>query len=333
MLRNKRLLTHLIFWTIHIVFAFFAWDLPNYKPGFLLLFANIIIAAHASTFLFFYVHYLYLIPRFLLQKKYAKYLLLVSLTIILYVIAKAFIWNGFNFIDGLFHDDQRGGVVFSCLFYYTISTAFRMYDNWQDSEQKTIRLQQEVNETELLYLKSQMSPHFLFNTLNNIYGLSLNNDPQTSQSISQLKDLMIYIEKFESGNKILFDQEIHYLNSFIALNKLRHVVNVDFEITKPIEGKMTSIEPMIFLPFIENAFKHGEIKAESTISIHLELFLNEVHFTIKNKISPYKRKDKVGGIGIKNIKRRLELLYPNTHELKIDETECFFTVDLTVHIE
>jgi len=332
MLQNKRLLTHLIFWTVHTVFTFFAYDLPYYDPNAPFWFIIVYLTSQLSTLLYFYTNYSIVVPRLLLKKKPLAYAFTILLCVALYILSKALIWNGFKFIDGYFLQDQKGGVVFASIFYYIISTAFGMHDHWQHSQQKTIRLQQEVNETELLYLKSQMSPHFLFNTLNNIYGLSLNNDPQTSHSISQLKDLMIYIEKFESGDKISFDQEIHYLNSFIALNRLRHVVMVDFEITKPTDSNISTIEPMIFLPFIENAFKHGEIKAESTISIYLEYSLNKVLFTIKNKISPYKRKDHVGGIGIKNIKRRLELLYPHAHELKIDETESFFTVDLTMHI-
>ena len=207
-----------------------------------------------------------------------------------------------------------------------------MYDYWQDSEQKKILLLQELNETELLYLKSQMSPHFLFNTLNNIYGLSLNKDPQTSRSISQLKDLMIYVEKFESGNKIKLAEEIHYLKSFIALNQLRLNTHIHINIKSDKNNQLILIEPMIFLPFIENAFKHGDINGQSQLLITMEVITDRIHFHVKNKISPHKRKDKVGGIGIKNVKRRLELLYPKFHELITNETSDFFSVDLTVHI-
>jgi two-component system, LytTR family, sensor kinase len=332
MLQNKRLITHLIFWTIHIVFAFFAWDLPNYKPGFQVLFSAIIISAHASTVLFFYIHYLYLIPHLLFEKKYVSYFLAVTFTLAIYIVAKAYIWNGFSFIEGLFAEHQRGGVVFSCLFYYTISTAFSMHDYWHDSEQKKMLLLQEVNETELLYLKSQMSPHFLFNTLNNIYGLSLNNNTETSRSISQLKDLMIYVEKFESGNKIALDNEIHYLKSFIALNQLRHNAPIEFNITTASMEESIMIEPMIYLPFIENAFKHGPANGQMSLSINLNATSNKIHFHVKNKISTNKRKDNIGGIGIKNVKRRLELLYPKFHELNTYETNEYFMVDLTLRI-
>lgn len=329
--QNSRIFTHVIFWTIHIVFAFFAWDLPNYEPGYLCLFLSIVITAHLSSLLFFYLHYFYLIPHYLLRKKYSKYLLALLFSMCLYLIAKAYIWNAFKFIDDFFLSHQRGGVIFSCLFYYIISMAFCMYDYWQDSEQKKTLLLEEVNETELLYLKSQMSPHFLFNTLNNIYGLSLNNSPQTSMSISQLKDLMIYVEKFESGNKITLDQEIHYLKSFIALNQLRHAALVDFNISVSVADQTIGIEPMIFLPFLENAFKHGNMNEHSRLSVILEVSLNKIHFNVKNEVSPSKRKDKVGGIGIKNVKRRLELLYPKSHELTSHEANDFFMVDITLY--
>ena len=192
-----------------------------------------------------------------------------------------------------------------------------MYDYWQESEEQKVALLQEVKETELLYLKSQMSPHFLFNTLNNIYGLSLNNSSQTSLSISQLKDMMLYIETFETENKITIEQEIHYLKSFIALNQLRYSTPVHFEISNN-QTHQIFIEPMIYLPFIENAFKHGSIEENNGIQILLLVTDHSIHFSISNKVAPNKRKDRVGGIGIKNVQRRLELLYPQVFALTTD---------------
>ncbi len=330
MLKNKRFLTHFIFWTIHTTFGFFAWDLRNYEPGFLLLFSGIIITSIVSTILFFYLHYLYLVPHFLLRKKYWSYFLLVILSIIVFVLCKAYSWNAFKFVDGFFVPHQRGGIVFHVIFYYCLSTAFRMYDYWKESEEKRIALQEEVYETELLYLKSQMSPHFLFNTLNNIYGLSLNNSPQTSLSIRQLKELMIYVEKFESGHKITIEEEIEYLKSFIALNQLRHAVQVEFQYTTTVNKKTTYIEPMIFLPFIENAFKHGKTDKENSISVSLSVDPERIYFTVKNNIGLDKRKDDVGGIGIKNVIRRLEILYPESHFLKTVKEDKYFIVELTL---
>lgn len=207
-----------------------------------------------------------------------------------------------------------------------------MYDYWKESEEKRIALQKEVYETELLYLKSQMSPHFLFNTLNNIYGLSLNNNPQTSMSIRQLKDLMMYVEQFELGHKITIEEEIEYLKSFIALNQLRHSVRVNFQYTAPLTKQQIHIEPMIFLPFIENAFKHGKTDQLNAIDISLSIERERIFFTVKNSIGVDKRKDDVGGIGIKNVIRRLEILYPQSHVLKIFREDNLFFAELTLEI-
>lgn len=248
--------------------------------------------------------------------------------IVSFAISKAFVWNEFKFITHLFLPHQRGSVVFACIFYYLLSTAFKLYDYWQESEVRKIKLTQEVIETELLYLKSQMSPHFLFNTLNNIYGLSLTNNNQTSLSISQLKDLMIYVEKFELEQSIAIEEEVNYLKSFIALNKLRYGVNVNFQYSKSNKSRNIVIEPMILLPFIENAFKHGDTEEKNSINISLIANTNAIQFTIDNSFGIKKRKDDIGGIGIKNVERRLEILYPKSHVLKIAIEHSLFTVSL-----
>ena len=248
----------------------------------------------------------------------------------MFVCSKAMIWNGFKFIDGYFLEFQKSGIAFNTLFYFLISTAFSMYENWQESEQKKIALEQELKETELLYLKSQMSPHFLFNTLNNIYGLSLNNNPQTSLSIRQLKDLMIYVKEFESGKTITLKSEIHYLKSFIALHQLRHQASVDFELIDSTHADSVYIEPMLFLPFLENAFKHGDTGGNNHIQVTLSIHANRIHFYVKNKINRLKRKDTVGGIGIKNVRRRLELLHKDNYTLHTHITDQYFVSDLTL---
>ncbi|MDB5273406.1 MAG: sensor histidine kinase [Chitinophagaceae bacterium] len=328
--KNQRFVAHLIFWAIHIAFTLYAWDLSYYEKGFLGWFIAIYFMGVASNLLFFYNNYFVLAPRFLLQKKYTLYVLFSLLNIGLFICSKAMIWNGFKFIDGYFLERQRAGIAYNTLFYFLISTAFSIYENWQKSEQKKIALKQELKETELLYLKSQMSPHFLFNTLNNIYSLSLSNNPQTSLSISQLKDLMIYVEEFESGKKITLANEIHYLKSFIALNQLRHHTPIDFQLSSSVNTQSIYLEPMLFLPFLENAFKHGLVNETNKIFISLSINSSSILFYVKNTIGIQKRKDTVGGIGIKNVRRRLELLHKGKYSLHTYVSDHHFVSDLTL---
>ncbi|MDB5257043.1 MAG: histidine kinase [Chitinophagaceae bacterium] len=326
MKNNARLITHIGFWIGYLAFAFFSWEL-NYYEGSVYYFMRAQIGSLISNLLFFYAIYFFIIPHLLLKNKYILFTLAMLLDVAFTFLAKAYMWNGFQFLEGIFRNDvQIRDILFYTLMYGFVGTALSIYDHWNISENKKNKLQQEVKETEILYLKSQMSPHFLFNTLNNIYGLALNKDERTSLSIGQLKNLMLYVEVFESGAKILIQEEVRYLKSFIALHQLRNNRQVNFLLSLDQTSDSLQIEPMILLPFIENAFKHAD--NINNISIYLYGSAQNLFFKISNKVNTLKRKDEVGGIGIKNVERRLSLLYPGKHELRICHDNDSFTVEL-----
>jgi two-component system, LytTR family, sensor kinase len=331
--RDIKIFIHATFWLFKMGTVFYFWEVQwYYKQTFLIFFIGLIILWFARLS-FFYVNYLFLVPKFLLRKKYTTYCILLLLGCLMNVVAICFARNDLSFYEMDLWNSFKKGLMTDILLYFFVSTGLRIIEYWLESEKRKDALQEEVKKTELLYLKSQMSPHFLFNTLNNIYGLSLKNSFKTSKAIEQLKDMMLYFEDFEKGKKINIQDEVNYLNNYINLNKLRYSVKVNLDVNMPgVEREPVFVEPMLFLPFLENAFKHGDTSKESHITITLKSEKNAVYFSLNNLISKNKRKDSTGGIGIKNVQRRLELLYPQRHLLYAAANKDGFGVDLKISL-
>jgi two-component system, LytTR family, sensor kinase len=328
-IKKLRLLIHISFWVINISDTFFAWQLPYYKPENHWTFCAEIVVNHTASMLYFYMIYLWAVPVYLFNRKYYAYVGAMLLSIAIYVLICAYSWNSFHFIPGLFREDQEG-ITFACLIYAGIGTGFRLFDFWQESEYKKRELLKELKDAELLYLQSQLSPHFLFNTLNNIYGLSLKNALETSLVVRNLKDIMSYFQQFEHGCKIVLSQEIQNLNAFIALHQIRNNVKVTFDVSCDEQSMGLPLEPMLLLPSVENAFKHGDI--QQPIQIQLEAVAGKLIFKINNHINLTKRKDAVGGIGIANVQRRLDLLYQGKYDLDIIDKNQIFSLQLQLNL-
>lgn len=214
-----------------------------------------------------------------------------------------------------------------------VAFAYRLLLIWLQQEKIRTELQNQKLRAELSFLKMQVNPHFLFNALNNIYSLSvIENTKKTSDSILKLSDLMRYMlyEKEDDENKVSLDSEIRHINNYIDLEKLRHAGDtyVDFSIEGDTNGKR--ITPLLLFPLIENAFKHGLVTdANRPVSIQLKMDTNRISFLIKNFKNNY-QKDKEGGIGVQNVKKRLDLIYGNRYTLQIRDTEDEYIVDLSL---
>ena len=213
------------------------------------------------------------------------------------------------------------------IFYLGLSFAYCFSRSWiKNEQQKTVLIEEKLG-TELNFLKAQINPHFLFNTLNNLYSLANKaNSPELSEGISKLSNLMRYMLYESNNEKVPLNSEIEYIQSFIEIQKLRLAEEDDFIIHFNIEGDTNHIfiAPMLLIPFVENAFKHGiNFKDSSIIKIELKLHENELIFSVFN--SNYKVEHSLekgrSGIGLENMRRRLELLYPNSHSLEIKEED------------
>jgi len=213
-----------------------------------------------------------------------------------------------------------------------VSTAVRYF---REKQQFNLQeLQQEKTKAELELLKSQVNPHFLFNTLNSLFSMaSLKGDEETAEGISQLSGLMRYMIYDTKVDKISLDKEIEQLRSFIDLQKLRFSEDDQLEVKFEISGETNTktVPPMLFIPFIENAYKFGfSLKQKCEIIIDLKVKDDKLIFKVKNSINRKKTANpEHSGIGINNVRKRLEILFPDNHKLELSDNKTDFNVYLS----
>ncbi len=214
---------------------------------------------------------------------------------------------------------------------YTLATLIETFLFVKKKEEEVIVTKNENLQNELKLLKSQINPHFLFNSLNNIYALSAINSSKTQQSISHLSDMLRYVLYECEQPSVSIKKEITYIVNYIKLFSLKsskaYPIETNFNVTNP----NLSIAPMLFIPFVENAFKHSNIEKGNDTFIKINIDANDtsINFEIENSM-PQKTiiKDNVGGIGLGNVKKRLAILYPEKHKLEINESDTSFKVKL-----
>ncbi|AEV99420.1 hypothetical protein A4D02_26650 [Niastella koreensis] len=214
-----------------------------------------------------------------------------------------------------------------------VAIAYRSVIAWYLQEKSRRELENQKLKAELAFLESQINPHFLFNALNNIYALSVQeNSKLTGNSLLKLSDLLRYMlyEKEEAGDLVPLDKEILHINNYIDLEKIRHrgPIHIDFSIQGEINGKM--VVPLLIFPLIENACKHGILTdAKSPVTILLNVTEDRLEFSLANYCNNY-QKDKAGGIGVQNVKKRLELIYGAQHSFQEIKTGNRYTVNLNI---
>jgi LytS/YehU family sensor histidine kinase len=215
---------------------------------------------------------------------------------------------------------------------FTVSTCIRVIQEWLGTEKKNEEIEKEKLVTELSFLKSQINPHFLFNTLNNIYSLALVKSEATAGAVLKLSSIMRYVLNETKHDWVPLEKEIEFLNHFIDLQKVRLTdkMSIKFDVSGNVE--VQQIAPLILIPFVENAFKYGvSTKEPAEILIDLKAEGSTINFYVRNRIF---KTENVNGdntsIGLKNTRRRLELLYPEKHTLTVSEENNHFIVNLTL---
>ena len=196
----------------------------------------------------------------------------------------------------------------------------------QRNEKTAALIKAELKESELRLLKMQINPHFLFNALNNIYALSVINSEKTQESISYLSEMLRYVIYDCEQPKVPLDKELEYISNYIELFKLKSSKDFDISFYKNVTDASAMVAPMLFVPYIENAFKHSGIEKGGNNYVHISLTQNngQLEFSVVNSLPVIPAKvDSQGGIGLSNVKKRLELLYPEKHELRITKTSDF----------
>ncbi|MFN8256610.1 MAG: histidine kinase [Bacteroidales bacterium] len=217
---------------------------------------------------------------------------------------------------------------------FLASLSLRFFKKWQDDEKQIAEIEKDKISNELLFLKQQINPHFLFNAINNIYSLSISKSPETSGAIIKLSSILRYM-LYETDKKYVeLSSEIQAISDYIEIQKLRFTEKVKLQYS--VQGNISNhkIVPLIMLPLIENAFKYGVDNAnDSFIGILIEIKGNELNLTILNTIISVGKVIENSGIGIKNIRRRLDLLYGNSYTLRNVEEGGIFKVFLKINLE
>lgn len=220
--------------------------------------------------------------------------------------------------------------------FVAFSICTKLIYDWLAVQKKVDELEKEKTQSELSLLKAQMNPHFLFNSINSIYGHIDRHNNVARSMLLQFSDMLRYQLYECNTERIDIDKEVTYLNNFVALQKMRK--NEKLKVRLCFEGKLTGYEiaPLLFIPFVENAFKYvsGNAEKDNLINIQLKESERVLTFTCINSKDSFKTSEFLnnGGIGINNVKRRLHLLYPNRHELNTDNNEDIFKVVLNINL-
>jgi two-component system LytT family sensor kinase len=285
----------------------------------------------------FYLNYLYFIPKFLDRKRYRDYTIALIIAIIVFASGKYFLTISIHQSIGT-HSIGKApsflGYFFgSCLtnvLFLFLSTALKFGIDWFLNAGIQRDLENQRLTAELAFLKSQINPHFLFNSLNSIYSLAYQKSDTTPEAILKLSEIMRYMLYESNDTKVDLAKELQYLQNYIDLQKIRfgNKAFVDFKITGEVGAQ--KIVPLLLIAFIENAFKHG---VANDPSMPIRLFINldgeNLHFYTENK-KHMNNRDIEGGIGLQNVKRRLDLLYPGKYKLDIQDKPDTYICELSL---
>jgi sensor histidine kinase YesM len=285
----------------------------------------------------FYINAYVFIPRTLNKKRTGQYLLLLLLSFIIFMLISCWVFRPDKSTWNIEINRYSLLAIIPWIFFWAMSTAFRFASDKVTTDRLLKEKENENLKTELLFLRSQVSPHFLFNVLNNMVALARLRSDRLEPSLIKLSEFMRYMLYESDEDKVLLEKEIEYVNSYIDLQKLRF--GQDFPITVELDDFQYDahlIEPMLLIPFIENAFKHGAgLLHQPELIVTLHIKDDTLNFSVKNRYNPesVEIKDKTSGIGLVNVRRRLNLLYRNRHHLDITQDNGWFIVTLQLKLQ
>jgi two-component system, LytTR family, sensor kinase len=297
----------------------------------------------------FFVNSKILVPRFLFASKTGSFsvLLLALIAAVLLIARVAEDWLGFYpELGKAFHSKKKAGgwdgpliemfSLFLTIMVAGISTSIVTVRKWYEDAQLRLQMEQESIKSELAALKAQINPHFFFNTLHNIYALIMTDVGKAGEAVYTLSHMMRYVLYETKNDSAWLSQEINFIEDYLKLMALRIGEQVEVSFTKQVPEGDRKIAPMLFLPFIENAFKHGVSPTEpSFISISVNSSENKVSLEVRNSLFPEQKESYLesNGIGLSNTRRRLELLYSGRYQLTIEadrsmkEYRVFLTIE------
>ncbi|GET22526.1 sensor histidine kinase [Prolixibacter denitrificans] len=341
-IKLRSVLLHTLFWVAVWFFYVYFFSYKTDNITYVTWFASFLLPVTMAV-TYFVVYFL--IPRYLLTKKYWRFALYGIYTFILstYLIVVT-IMASFIFLSNIHISDMplmSRNYAFILILVYLIvgiissvsllNNNFRIQSRNRELEKKILEAQLQFKEQELEYLKKQIHPHFLFNTLNTLYGFALKQSKQTPEIILKLSNILDYILYQVNKPRVNLSEEILHVKEYIELEKIRFQDTLKVSIQAAEIDNDVQIAPMLLIPFVENAFKHGNI-VDGFLTVDMTIVFKDgqLRFHIQNTTRNHVENNENGGIGLENIRKRLELNYPERHELKIEKNENWYTVDLTI---
>jgi two-component system, LytTR family, sensor kinase len=338
--RTKSIILHSLFWFVWLFRSFYDVFGPwGFKGG--LLYIGVVLITQMPLV---YFHLYFLVPKLLNRRFFVFYLISAAACVTVYSYTNHYLLNNLpeswvpetmiSFIDRIKPNyDILEGVIVIILTYALKYTLIAFI-----TQNELLKLQKEKLELELNALKSQVNPHFLFNTLNNLYSLTLKNSEKSSEVVLKLSDIMRYVLYQSNEYKVPLQKELEFIQNYVALQKIRYNENyiINFSVNGTVNGQ--TVAPLLLIDFIENAFKHGLDRRfnDGHVSIYIDLGESSFDFHVKNSKGHSDDGsiiNKTNGIGLNNIKRRLELMYPGNYELLINDENETFEVNLKLQLK
>ena len=321
---NNQIFRHLCYWFSVCAFIYLnmaAWESTS---EIIKIIAILILPIIIPVYLHSYIY-----KRFFERRRYLPYFLL------LFAILIGAHLSGETLIRLIEKEtDTHAAGAATALFAIIFTTSLKYYRKGVKQQYRLQEVESKQLQTELALLKSQVNPHFFFNTLNNLYALSLDKSERVPKVILKISDLMRYMMESSKNKGVVLTQEINFLQNYLELERLR--LNTDSEIIFDVAGNMDGkiIAPMLLIPFIENSFKHGVSASIKNSYVHIQLKLegDDLFFSVENnrRDSYNVNEQSTSKSGLKNVTRRLELLYPDKHTLDIIKNDKYYKVNLKI---
>ncbi len=326
---------HLPFWIVYWIYAS-VQTLPFYND----FLSNLFTEAGNTLVIAFcvYINFMFLIPRFLIPQRYLIYaLLLAGISFATsWLINELYVWLLYP-IEVAFYSSWQGKLVLltDMVLMIAFATAIYFVLKWRERDHYVKELEQKNLETELTLLKSQVNPHFTFNVLNTIYHLIAKSPEKAQNVLAQFSDILSHQVYDSTQTQIELNKEINYLRKYIEIEQLRSGDLLNLKCELPAVDQDMQIAPMLILPLIENAFKHSKSAHGSKVVIFMSLHGHQLKLEIENSINGKGNSFGHHGLGLPNVSRRLELLYPDRHEFQVqkDENQQVFYTHLTINLD
>ncbi len=340
-MRAKRLTIaiHTLVWLLLLVIPYISTDqvFNSLDPAFDVKYLLLCFTISGVLLITFYFNYFVLIPKLLVSRRNGLYILCLLLMIaaVLALLGAIFFFSDFS-PQGLMEIDPIVEKIIPVIMVNAValwllaigsSILWTFYNRLKQAEHERLSAQ-------IASLKSQINPHFLFNTLNNIYATVIDSSPKAADMIDKLSEMMRYTMRDTQQDFVLLEDELNYINNYIELQRMRldRSVTLEYSCVEPVPD--LQIAPMLLIPFVENAFKHG-VNSEQKSHIQIEIMMNKQELRLSvanNKVNIQQNMYEKSGLGIENTKHRLNLIYPSKHLLVINDTEKQFLVSLYINL-